>query len=432
MAKSIHNEMRPPWLIRMENGSIGEARTRAFLIDRFWILERSVDIDGADFIIQRRMFYKNLLDKKPPILGVVQVKFFESESTTQYLHKEYVLDPGSSVRNEFFLMCHTGKEDNLSSYLLSANDINTNFRLTGQNHSKPNCFVIPGATILRSSKFKVISKVVALDRIEKALIHADFIKNRQFLSWRFPESLEMNKAVNPIYCEPLDNWYCDIPKEFIELKKKALRAIFEIEEALNMLNVILNTDDPEKALEAAEEIYHCYRGSVPIPNDLFDEDFLAVVKEHKEHHAELFDAGLLDSFLKFQSECKQFICSDLPQYMDNDMNGETAYMLTIFYDFDQFTKWNFSSALRNVEGMFKKESDEFGSYPDVPSGNGIFSSSQGSIVAYILAGRYCYKKLKGGKWIDEPEKIWEEKLETIAQITTREIMYQLYHERFGE
>ena len=38
----------------MENGSIGEARTKELLIDRFWILERSVDVQGADFIIQRK------------------------------------------------------------------------------------------------------------------------------------------------------------------------------------------------------------------------------------------------------------------------------------------------------------------------------------------------------------------------------------------
>ena len=31
----------------MQNGALGEARTKAFLLDRFWILERSVDIHGA-------------------------------------------------------------------------------------------------------------------------------------------------------------------------------------------------------------------------------------------------------------------------------------------------------------------------------------------------------------------------------------------------
>ncbi|NHQ60156.1 hypothetical protein G9409_06050 [Chlorobium sp. BLA1] len=69
----------PSWLKAMQNGALGEVRAKAFLMDRFWILERSIDIDGADLIIQRRITNKNLLDKNPPILGFIQVKFFESE-----------------------------------------------------------------------------------------------------------------------------------------------------------------------------------------------------------------------------------------------------------------------------------------------------------------------------------------------------------------
>jgi hypothetical protein len=38
----------PPWLKAMQNGAIGEARSWAFLLDRFGVLERSVDIDGTD------------------------------------------------------------------------------------------------------------------------------------------------------------------------------------------------------------------------------------------------------------------------------------------------------------------------------------------------------------------------------------------------
>lgn len=63
--KDQNIEKKPAWLKRMENGSVAEARTRAFLMDRFWILERSVDVQGADFIIQRRLTSKNLLDDDP-------------------------------------------------------------------------------------------------------------------------------------------------------------------------------------------------------------------------------------------------------------------------------------------------------------------------------------------------------------------------------
>lgn len=59
-------EQVPGWMKAMQNGSQAEARARAFLMNRFWILERSVDINGADFLIQRR-----LGDKLPEkILGL--------------------------------------------------------------------------------------------------------------------------------------------------------------------------------------------------------------------------------------------------------------------------------------------------------------------------------------------------------------------------
>jgi len=43
----------PAWLKAMGNGALGEARALAFLLDRFWVLERSVDVQGADLIVQR-------------------------------------------------------------------------------------------------------------------------------------------------------------------------------------------------------------------------------------------------------------------------------------------------------------------------------------------------------------------------------------------
>jgi hypothetical protein len=64
-----NNSTIPAWLNRIDHGAIGEARSKAFLMDRFWILERSVDIDGADLIIQRKITGSNLLDKEPPRLG---------------------------------------------------------------------------------------------------------------------------------------------------------------------------------------------------------------------------------------------------------------------------------------------------------------------------------------------------------------------------
>ena len=121
------DEKFPSWLKAMQNGALGEARAKAFLMDRFWILERSVDIDGADLIIQRRLTNQNLLDKNPPKLGFVQVKFFESEKTTQYIPEAYIIDEEGNLRDEFFLLCHTGFEENAQIFFLTAEMIKSDF-----------------------------------------------------------------------------------------------------------------------------------------------------------------------------------------------------------------------------------------------------------------------------------------------------------------
>jgi len=423
MKKATTEESRPAWLVRMENGTIGEARTRSFLIDRFWILERSVDVDGADFFIQRRLTGVNLLDKEPPRLGVVQVKFYGSDSTTQYLHKEYVVDSNGNPRNEFFLMCHAGSEDKAISYMLSAEDIINDFNLTDAKHSKPNCFTIPGKTLLTSNSYKIVSNDLALDRIERALDRADFINNRRFMSWVLPSASAATSKILPLYQEPLDNWYGDIPEQFVELKKKVQRASFDIEEIAEKLNAILETDDPEKALGIAEDLDHEYGRHISFQDGLFDEDFYSVVRQHKERHGNLKSAGMRDLYFKLQKDCSSYICSNLGKHMPIDR--ETAYVLTIAYDHKNLSEWNFSADLKDVEGLFEKREGEHWLHEDAPSSEGILSFSPGVLNAYIMAGRYGYTN-------DKPDRSWAEKLESVARIATREIMDRIYCERFGE
>ncbi|MBE4480656.1 hypothetical protein HJ011_23320 [Vibrio parahaemolyticus] len=39
---------------REENGNLGEALAVAVLLKRFWVLDRSVDVDGADYLVQKK------------------------------------------------------------------------------------------------------------------------------------------------------------------------------------------------------------------------------------------------------------------------------------------------------------------------------------------------------------------------------------------
>ncbi|MGY4299767.1 hypothetical protein ACVWXN_007862 [Bradyrhizobium sp. i1.4.4] len=113
----------PTWLKIMENGSVGEARTRSFLIDRFWVLERSVDTDGADFLIQRRTTTQRFTDRVPPRVGVIQAKYFQDRRTTHYIPKSYVIDDKGMPLEGLFALLHVGREDDGEMYLLSARQI---------------------------------------------------------------------------------------------------------------------------------------------------------------------------------------------------------------------------------------------------------------------------------------------------------------------
>ena len=199
-------EARPAWLIRQENGTLAEARTRSFLLDRFWVLERSVDVEGADFIIQRRLTERSLLDRPPPRLGFVQAKFYSDKRTSQYIHLEYVLDREGEPRSEFFVVCHAGTEDSARTFMLSANDVVKHCEKTEKEHSKPGRFVLKGSVVI-DDRFEVVDRTRALDQIDRALRDADFYKNRSFLSWALPPTSGKAPPILSMYEEPIDNWW---------------------------------------------------------------------------------------------------------------------------------------------------------------------------------------------------------------------------------
>jgi|SRR5579864_1855772 len=250
----MNSEVRPAWLVRQENGSIAEARTRAFLVDRFWVLERSADVEGADFIIQRRLTQASLLDRTPPRLGFIQVKFYASEATTQYVHREYVLDTEGKPRTEFFVTCHTGVEDNIRSFLPSAEEISKIFPCMEEGHSKAHRFALPGKDLL-IQRFEIVDRRHALDRIEHALLNADFVKNRAFASWAMPSvTAAQSPPILPMYKEEIDNWWGDIPKGFDDLRKQARRASWEFEDAVYRLQEIYESQDPEEVASIAPSL----------------------------------------------------------------------------------------------------------------------------------------------------------------------------------
>jgi len=336
---------QPVWLKAMQNGTIGEARTKALLLDRFWILERSVDIEGADFIIQRRITQTSILDQEPPRMGIVQVKFFSASSTNQSIHKDYVIDKKGNIRNEFFLICHTGTEEKSKAFFLTAEMINEDFKYD-ENAGK---YKISGSKILNSTKYLVKNKKNTLDRIEQRLKLADYRSNRIFISSRLYDSTTDSQAILPDYQEPIRNSWGHIPTEFNRIKKAALKGMSQLEESYNQLKEITEEIDPIEAFLKIEE-YEDELGSATyghwgreLMENLLIEDFYYTCRDHKEIVGTLRDVGLLDNFINLRHNLKEHVSSFLSEkypFADDDI-----YILSLSFKKSSFIIDSISHAI---------------------------------------------------------------------------------------
>lgn len=378
----------PTWLKVMQNGTKGEARAKAFLLDRFWILERSVDIDGADFIIQRRFTKSNILDRNPPRFGVIQVKFFDSEKTTHYIHSEYVIDNNDLPRDEFFLLCFTGEEDNSTMFFLTAKQIKSHFLKS--NIDGKTKFRLYGKSVISINKFLVRNKKSVLDRIENQLLHADFTKNRQFLSWRLPNIKIDTSAILPDYKEPLNNWWGNIPDEFRNMKDTAYKALINIDEIYDKLKKITEETDPMKALEFAYDIkYHCnVHMQFQLPEVLYSEDFERACYYHMKQLNNLRNDGVLDCFLEIKTNLSKEIIPFLWKNLPFDPN--TVH--SIFIEFNTFD-FSFVKIEQKVNSVSEywgvpNKLNEYG-HVNIPvrSYDGIKEISNSQFEYYWLPGR---------------------------------------------
>lgn len=305
----------PAWLKSMEHGVIGESRARAFLLDRFWVLERSVDIHGADYLIQRRLTDMNFLDRDPPRLGIIQVKFIQDDSTNVYIKKQYVLSESGIPHEEFFLLVHTGREDKERRFLLSAKDISAACPLgIGENEG---LYRLTGKRLIEGGEFEITSKTRALDRIEHALKNAEFFKNRKFIGTSQYLKLSPDHIEHD-FLLPLENNYGDIQKLFFDEKKKLQRTLFELEEITEAMGRILRTTDPQEAFQIFESEVGIHIGNggygdqIIMRCDAFrDEDFLEVVKDHKRRIAKLKELGLAEPYFDLLATIEKSVVSEV-------------------------------------------------------------------------------------------------------------------------
>jgi hypothetical protein len=416
------DDIFPPWLKAMQNGSIGEARTRAFLLDRFWVLERSADIDGADFIIQRRLTSQNLLDRNPPRFGVVQAKFFAGPDTTHFVPKPYLVDKDNQIRKEFFLLCHNGTADKARSFLLTADDLVKDFDTEETGKVK-----IPGRILLNEPKFEVKAHDLALDRMERTLSLAEFTNNRAFLSWFIPHVEFDPSNIDPTYQEPIDNWWGDIPPAFAEMRRTAQKAIYCLDEARDPLQEIVKSSDPEYALSLAEQFFASHGSrdnvSVALPNDLYDQDFHTVVLQHKKRVTTLRDAGLLDAFVLLKKQMFEQVVGDLAPKLP--LNKNTVQQITIRYDPKDFSGVQTISSFVPAE-QFARKPAEIDRWGLVPLDLHVWSqeAEPGRIIYCWTPGRYAFQD-------KETNEDWLSYFRDKGFTPIANIMDIIYVQRFG-
>lgn len=323
---------REHWMKSMENGGLGEARAKAFLLERFWVLERSVDIQGADYLIQRKITSQNFMDKEPPILGVVQVKYIQDGNTYISINKDYVINSSGEPYGEFFLLVFSGQEDEARSFLMNSQDVSDNFE--EQEDKGKTILRIRGEKILDNKNFEILNKSLALNKIEHAIRQSDFKRNRMFLGATnyiklCPEQIEHD------FLLPLDNGYADLKRTFFEHKKRLQSTLFDIGEVVEGMNNILKASDPEEAFNIYEDVISQHIGSslgtyISFNVDFFDdEDFLEAVKNHKARLSAIRKLGLESSYFFL---LKSFEKSVAEQTAKLKLSKEDKVEVTIKYD----------------------------------------------------------------------------------------------------
>jgi len=300
---------------RAHNGKIGEARTKSFLIDRFWVLERSADIDGADFIVQRKLEGQSILDDKATRFGIIQSKFSQDKKTTHKLKKDYVLDKKGKPHMEFFLIVNVGFEDTQEMCLLSAKEIFLeNFKINDKNE-----YEIYTNKIIK--KFKIQNKKLSLDTIEDSIQCVEFYKNRMYIFSSLNTIKPDFNAIHPDYKKEIDYVDGNIPDLFREQKVKAYEFMLRIEKIHNYLLKFIQEVYPLESSYIAESFNHYYSSDMKIPQ-IFDKGFYYKAKRYLEQINYLINDGILENYLIIKDLIKNNISSFLSKNIHKiDLNS---------------------------------------------------------------------------------------------------------------
>lgn len=283
----------------MEHASIGEARVRALLVERFWVLERSVDVEGADYLIQLPPHSVRDLDA-PIRLGRVQAKFLQDESGAAYVPQEYVQDPSGRVYEQFFVLVSTGEPDAEQLFILSAVEIASDFK-PAQRGSHRGHYRLPAKRIFAGGRYESLSRTATLDAIEQALRAADRAAIARFWSAGLG-TISSRAPLDAEYRLPLVNWYGDFEQALEKVHRGIESAEMDMEDVLEALRRALRSGDPleiEALLE--DNPIHGFLGGHQLGftlNDVFNWEFFDAARDYRRRLDRLRASGRDNAFFR--------------------------------------------------------------------------------------------------------------------------------------
>lgn len=167
---------------RNDDGRRAESRTEAFLLDRFWVLKLSVDLDGAVFVVQPATRSADSLHQHTTThsFSVVQSRSYRDGAEVE-VAGSFVELPDRKPQRQFFVSIHAVDSFGVASdYFFSAEEVQSIFRRK-VNPAGQEVFVFSITDERNYSQFRRKNREKE-SMISKALADVDLQKNQTYLN----------------------------------------------------------------------------------------------------------------------------------------------------------------------------------------------------------------------------------------------------------
>lgn len=239
----------------MENAALGEALCSALLLERFWVMKRSVDTDGGDFLIQLRDTTAKLTDLLPPRIGTVQSKFSQNEKTSHKIPMSYVVDSTGEPLRGFFLIVHLGQDERRRRFVLTSSEIKSSLPLKTK---EGNSYYVVGASAY-SSRFEFNTQAVALDKIENDLTKRSEEDKRRFMQSVLIPDYELKRTnLGNFWLLPIPNEHAYIADEVYRIKSSLKLALYAYDNIQKLIGDILFSQDAEDCVQLLDQLRESY------------------------------------------------------------------------------------------------------------------------------------------------------------------------------